>query len=104
MVASFGEVCVRFGRFVDEDERSRVANTNTMNELAFEAGLFDEPGDIDFVAVFTTMNGVTFVFGELGFLVGEIDILKEGTGASLFARIGEFVCANLRNDVADALR
>ena len=42
--ASFGEVVIAGSRFVNKDERGFVADTDTMDEFAFETGLFNEPG------------------------------------------------------------
>ena len=48
-----------------------------MDEFAFETGLFDEPTGIDFVAIFATVDRVTFVFGGFGFFITQIDIFEE---------------------------
>ena len=68
--ASLGEVGVGFSGFVDEDEGGFAADTDAVEELAFEAGLFDKPTGVDFVAVFATVDGIAFVFGDLGFVGG----------------------------------
>ena len=49
-VAGFFEVFVAGGGLVDEDEGGFFVDAKSVEELAFEAGLFDEPARVDFVA------------------------------------------------------
>ena len=82
-VAGLGEVVVRLGGFVDEDERGFVADADAMKKLARKAGVLDEPAGIDFVAVFAAINGVALGLGEFGLFVGEVDVFEERTRAGL---------------------
>ncbi len=54
-----------------------------MEELAFEAGLLDEPAGVDFILAFGFVDGVAFVAGGFGFGFGEIDVFEKGAGAGL---------------------
>ena len=55
-----------------------------MKEFAFEAGLFNEPSGTEFVAVFAFADGITFVDGDFGLLIIEVDIVEEGARAGFF--------------------
>ena len=68
--AGGGEVGVAFGGFVKEDEGSLVTYAEAMEEFTFEAGFLDEPAGVDFDAIVTAINWVTFGFGELGLFLG----------------------------------
>lgn len=72
-----------------------------MDELAFEAALFDQPGGADFDAVVAAVDGVAFRLSGFSVGFGEIDIFKERTSGGFFAWVGEFVGANNGNDVAN---
>ena len=82
--AGFGEVVVGGGGFVDEDEGGFVADTDAVEEFAFETCLLNKPAGVDFVAVFAVMNWVAFVGGDFGLFFGEVDIVEEGAGAGFF--------------------
>ena len=101
--ASGGEILVRFGRFVDENEGGFVANADAVKECAFKTGFFNEPARIDFITVVAAVDRVTFVFGGVSFVVGEVDILEEGAGAGGGKGVGKFVGADTRDDIANAL-
>ena len=75
---------VRFGGFVDEDERGFRIDTETMDKFTREASLFDEPAGIDFVAIFAVIDWIAFGFGNFGFCFGEIDVFEEGARAGFF--------------------
>lgn len=102
--ASFGEVGVGSGGFVDEDEGGFVTDAHAVKELTFEAGLFDKPTRVDFVAIFAVMDWVAFVGGAFGFWFGEVNVFEERAGAGFVAGVGEFVGANLTDNIADTLR
>ncbi len=64
--AGFGKIGVSAGRFVDEIESCFVVDADAVEEPAFETELFNEPAGVDFVAVATAVDGVTFVLGTFG--------------------------------------
>lgn len=64
--ASFGEVCVRSSRFIDEDKGGLLIDAETIEELTFEASLFDKPAGINLVAILTVMNRIAFAFSKRG--------------------------------------
>ncbi len=67
--AGFSEIVVTNGRFVDENERSFTTNANAVDELAFEASFFNEPSGVEFIAIRTATDRVTFVFGDFSLLI-----------------------------------
>ena len=65
-----------------------------MEEGALEAGLFNEPTGVDFVAILAAVDGVTFGLGEIGFGGGEVDVFEEGAGRGFLAGVGELGSAD----------
>ena len=102
--AGLGEVSKRFGGFVDQDKGGGGADAHTVEQLAFEAGLLDQPGSVDFVTLLVLMDGETFIGDALGLFFGHVDVFEKGTRTGLHERVGEFAGANLADDVADAHR
>ena len=101
--ASFGEILVTLGGFIDEDKGGFFVHAHAVEKFALEAGLFDKPTGVDFVAVFAAVDWITLVFGSVGFFVGEIDVFEEGAGAGFFEWVGKFVGTDGADDLTDAL-
>ncbi len=102
--ASFFQILVGSGGFIDEDEGGFIIYPDTMKKFTLETGLFNEPTRINFEPVVAMMDWDAFCFGVFSLVFGKVNILEERASARGGGRIGKFVGANLANDLADALR
>ena len=102
--ASFDEVVVGFGRFVDEDDWCGIADADAVEEFAFEAGLFNEPRGADFILTWFAVNLPAFFGGFFGFDVVDVNVFEERACRGDGVRVGKFVGANLADDFADTFR